>query len=163
MKWWSEFYTDNKERKCWVSWLGDMLFRSFRFKPFIKNFRVHLEHSFPLGHNCPMWNKTSLYTLVYYRWHKFICSPSLHQVCNVYKYCTLNWSCRDKLLLSVDNLMISIEIQKQWEGTLKITKLKVPQVVLSYSNTKFQMNWGIYKYLTSSPPASSWNRRVIPP
>lgn len=106
MKWWSEFYTDNKERKCWVSWLGDMLFRSFRFKPFIKNFRVHLEHSFPLGHNGPMWNKTSLYTLVYYRWHKFICSPSLHQVCNVYKYCTLNWSCRDKLLLSVDNLLI---------------------------------------------------------
>ena len=109
MKWWSEFYTDNKERKCWVSWLGDMLFRSFRFKPFIKNFRVHLEHSFPLGHNGPMWNKTSLYTLVYYRWHKFICSPSLHQVCNVYKYCTLNWSCRDKLLLSVDNLLISID------------------------------------------------------
>lgn len=106
MKWWSEFYTDNKERKCWVSWLGDMLFRSFRFKPFIKNFQVHLEHSFPLGHNGPMWNKTSLYTLVYYRWHKFICSPSLHQVCNVYKYCTLNWSCRDKLLLSVDNLLI---------------------------------------------------------
>lgn len=106
MKWWSEFYTDNKERKCWVSWLGEMLFRSFRFKPFIKNFQVHLEHSFPLGHNGPMWNKTSLYTLVYYRWHKFICSPSLHQVCNVYKYCTLNWSCRDKLLLSVDNLLI---------------------------------------------------------
>lgn len=106
MKWWSEFYTDNKERKCWVSWLGDTLFRSFRFKPFIKNFQVHLEHSFPLGHNGPMWDKTSLYTLVYYRWHKFICSPSLHQVCNVDKYCTLNWSCRDKLLLSVDNLLI---------------------------------------------------------
>lgn len=44
--------------------------------------------------------------MLLYRRDKLVSSPSLHQVSNVDNYCSRNWSCRDKLLFSIDYLLV---------------------------------------------------------